>query len=799
MIIRHQPTKYQRGIGQFLLVCVLFLVIGAMVFFGQYARTQNNYITEKFESRRWDIPTQVYSRPLRLQVDKLISKDEVTNWLSLLGYSKATPQEPGTYSQKGNTLIIHTRGFEYGSTLTNPPQVLQIEFDANKIVRIKSNVPNTEGHVDIEPISIGKIHPEQGEDRVLITLDNTPKTLIDALIATEDRGFYRHYGISLRGTTRAVINNLKGGGLQGGSTLTQQLIKNFYLSPERSLKRKANEAVMAVLLEMNYSKKAILEAYINEIHLGQNGDQSINGFGLASQFYFNKPLSEIRLDQQALLVGIIKGSSHYNPRKHPERALQRRNIVLNNMFDMGYIDQATYQEAIAYPLDVSDLKKVAIARPKFPDFLDYVRRELVQLYKKEDLQTAGLKIITTLDPIAQTAAQNAFDKQLGRLQNNKKGLQGALVSADRATGEVLALVGSASNFTGFNRAIDAKRQVGSLLKPVIYALALQSKQYTLASQVLDEPISYEGWTPKNYSHVSHGATTLTTALTHSYNQAAVNTGMQIGLERFVGYLNKFGMQVPAYPASLLGATEQSPLQILSLYQVFANGGKYAPLHAITSVINESNQIIQQHTSNEEKIYLEADAAYLINHALKQVVKEGTAKSASVLGEVAGKTGTTNEAKDAWFAGYDGHYVSVVWVGRDDNKPIGLTGSSGALPIWVDYMKRLPMTPIQIAEPNSITWGYVEALTAHASTQDCPTAVYIPYANDTLTNGLSDCQLAQEQLIQDHLTQQQMAAPTDEQIVSLDELPTDTDTPQQDTLDTPQYDESHLIDANEQAQ
>lgn len=727
--------------GGVLIKLILLLLIGCLIAFGFYAYALNTIIVNKFEHRHWDIPARVYSRPLTLNKGSLIDKDSTKKWLELLNYDHSQSGTNGTYVEDGNTLTIHTRGFHYGDNDKDNPKILRISFNDNKISKLQSSENSSD--IRLEPIEIGSIYPDSNEDREFVSLQDTPKTLINALIATEDRQFYEHHGISLRGTARAVLNNFKGGSMQGGSTLTQQLIKNFYLSSERSLKRKLNEAVMAVLLERNYTKDDILQVYLNEIYLGQNGNQSINGFGVAARFYYDKPLNELRLDQHALLVGLAKGASYYNPRKHPERALERRNVVLNNMLATGKINQEDYDTAIAYPLDV--VKVPHIAKSPFPDFFDYTRRELNARYQATDLKTAGLRIITTLDPLAQRSADKAISNRLPKLGKN---LQGALVSADPHTGEVLALVGSGKEFTGFNRAIDAKRQVGSLLKPIIYLTALQSGKYNLASGVLDEPVAYKGWTPKNYNGVSHGVIPITTALANSYNQAAVNLGMDMGLPNFVGYLNHLGIDdtIKEYPSSLLGAVELSPIQMLGIYQVIAGGGTYHNLHSISRVIDEKGKILQKsQVSDNQRI--PADANYLLHTALTEVIQNGTAKAAKSLGDynLGGKTGTTNDAKDAWFAGYSGNYVSIVWIGRDDNKPIGLTGGTGALPIWVDYMKALRLTPVSFTKPDGIEMAWVEQGTGRATDETCETAVYIPVKKGSVSNAPSECSLITQEM------------------------------------------------------
>ncbi|UNU72937.1 penicillin-binding protein 1B [Moraxella nasovis] len=735
--------KHEQGLigGFFLLIAVIFFIVVAFL----YVNSLNTTVINKFESRRWDIPATVYSRPLSLYIGKSLTPSDLQTWLKLLHYTPNT-QSQGGYTIDGDTFTIHTRGFRYGDGDTETPQIIRITIQDDYIAKLQSSKSHADGIIRLEPIKIDKIYPQNNEDRKLLTVKTTPQALVDALIATEDRNFYQHYGVSMRGTARALITNAKGEALQGGSTITQQLVKNFYLSQERTLKRKINEAVMALLLDYHYSKNDILLAYLNEINLGQNGNQSINGFGAAAEFYYNKPLSELRLDQYALLVGIARGPSYYNPKKNPERAKSRRNTVLHNMLITGKISQQVYENAINQPLDV--IAKSS-SKNSFADFMDAIKRELRSYYREEDLQNAGLSIISTLDPLAQMAADKAMTDELVKLKRqggNKSKLQGAIISAETTTGQIVAIVGSGGEFTGFNRAIDAKRQVGSLLKPVIYLSALQSGAYNLASGVSDDSVTYRigdaSWTPKNYDGTSHGTVPLITALSKSYNQAAVNVGMQFGMDTFRRQMAQLGInqdQVSAYPSALLGAVDLSPYQMLGVYQVFSTGGKFAPLHTIISVTDEQGRVLQRHdTRNQTR--LSPEAAYLTNHAMQSVITSGTAKAANFNPSLhlAGKTGTTNDNKDAWFAGYSGNYVSVVWVGRDDNKPIGLTGGTGALPIWIAYMRKLNLTPVELPKPNDITWAWLELGTGRLSSEGCPNAAYLPINAQFSPDEVDEC-------------------------------------------------------------
>ncbi|MGP4952352.1 penicillin-binding protein 1B [Psychrobacter sp. DM8] len=730
---------------------LLIVIIAGMVLLALYLVKLDRTITSKFEGKRWDIPAKVYSQPLELYQGASVDRETMTTWLELLNYSSNQAYDrTGTYHRSGNTYFIHTRGFTYSANDVDAEQVIKMTLSGGKIESVQSTIPAKTGIIRLEPVNIGGIYPDSNEDRLVVSLDQVPQPLIDALIATEDRSFYEHKGVSVRGIARAVLNNFSGGSMQGGSTITQQLIKNFYLNSDRTMKRKANEALMAVLLELHYSKDEILQTYLNEIYLGQNGNRSINGFGLASQFYFNQPLNELRVDQQAMLVGMAKGPSVYNPRRHPNDSKARRDTVLANMLTMGSISQEDYDAALKRPLGVVD--KPVEGKSQFPDFLDIVKRELNDVYYPDDLKNEGLIIISTLDPITQLAADKAVDKKLGELRRSSskaKDLEGALVSANPETGELVAVVGSGSEFTGFNRAVDAKRQVGSLLKPIIYMTALESGRYNLASSVDDSPVTVNlgdgsDWNPKNYDGRDHGYVPLTTALAQSYNQSAVRLGMEFGVSTFAKQLQRMGIKekIPTYPSALLGSVNLSPMDMLGVYQVFATGGFRTPIHSIRTVIDDRGRILQRTGLNTQRS-IPPEANYLTNYALQEVVKSGTARRAQSLGRdlnLAGKTGTTNDYRDAWFAGYSGNYVSVVWVGRDDNKPIGLSGGTGALPVWVDYMNRLKLTPVSMPEPEGIEWLWLENNSGKLSNERCANARYLPVMSAYLPEEASSCAL-----------------------------------------------------------
>jgi len=686
---------------------------------------------------------------MEIYVNAPVSQQDLQEELKLLGYKSAESYtKSGSYVTSGNTLYVHTRGFDFGDRV-EPEQILKVSFNGEQINDVSATKPSTSGIARLEPLLIGGIYPQHNEDRVLIKLNKVPKSLIEALIATEDRNFYHHHGVSPRGIARAVVSNITGGKRQGGSTLTQQLVKNFYLSPERTLKRKVNEAFMAMLIELHYDKDEILEAYLNEVNLGQNGNYSINGYGLASQFYFGLPLRELNISQQAFLVGLVQGPSLYNPWRNPETAKRRRDIVLNNMLVMGYLTQEQYETEKARPLNV--ITKPTLGPARFPDFLDIVRRQLRTEYQEGDITNQGLRIFTTLDPLAQTRIQQSFKNTVANLSRSNpkrlKDLQGAVLVTHPENGELVAAVGSTQDFTGFNRALDAKRQVGSLLKPVIYLTAIESNRYHWGSPIEDSELSIKTdgktWTPKNYSGRPHGVVPMSQALANSYNLSAVRLAQEFGMSTFINHLKKFGVtsDIPSYPSIYLGAVDMSPMEVMSLYGNFATGGFKYPVKAIRSVVDANGRLVDRYGLTVQPT-IDPAYAYILNNGLQQVMSSGTGQSAySTLPRnlgLAGKSGTTNDTRDSWFAGYSGNYLAVVWLGLDDNKITGLTGSSGALPVWTSVMKQLRQKPVNLHQPGEVQWQWVDRATGHLSAQGCEGAMYIPLTRHSMPNQATAC-------------------------------------------------------------
>ncbi|RTZ74480.1 MAG: penicillin-binding protein 1B [Gammaproteobacteria bacterium] len=730
------------------------LLVLALLVVGGYSLYLSKIVRVKFEGKRWAVPARVYARPLELYVGAPVTPEQLQFELELLGYRKVKhPRKPAQWSRAGSRFLIHGREFLFWDA-REPSHQLEVRASSNGISSLRD--ARTGRAIDLmrmEPPVIGSIYPSHKEDRVLVKREELPDHLVAALLAAEDHDYFHHHGINLLSIGRALLANLRAGRtVQGGSTLTQQLVKNFWLTPERSLWRKLNEAWMAVILDARYDKDEILEAYANEVFLGQDGDRAIHGFGLASWFYFNRPLGELKLHETALLVGLLKGASYYNPRRHPQRALERRNLVLEQMYRQGFISREVAEAAKRQPLGVAKAGRRTSAR--HPAFIDLVRRQLQRDYREEDLTSEGLRIFTTLDPWAQRMLNRELDRGLRQLEKSRKlgkgTLQSAAVLVSPQGGEVRALSGGReAGFAGFNRALDAVRPTGSLIKPVVYLLALsRPERYTLLTLLEDEPIRLRDakgriWQPKNYDHKTHGQVPLHRALAHSYNLATVRLGLDLGLDKVVDLLHRMGLQRPVrpLPSLLLGAVSLSPLEVAQLYQVFASGGFRTPLRAIREVADAAGQPLQRYPLEVEQV-ADPGPVYLLDRNLVEVMREGTGKGirrylpADL--EVAGKTGTTNELRDSWFAGFSSDWLGVVWVGRDDNKPAGLTGSSGALRLWGAVMKALKLMPLGLVPPEEVIYVWVDPKTGYRSAEHCEGAVAMPFIRGSEPRIRADC-------------------------------------------------------------
>jgi len=713
------------------------LSIVALVILAGVAVYLDAVVQEKFSGKRWTIPATVYARPLELFVGQKLVKEDFLTELDALGYRREQAVSgPGSMSVAANAVEMHTRGFRFYEGVEES-QRIRVRFSGDFVAGLNRANGDELPVARLEPVTIGGLYPAHNEDRILIKLDQAPPYLIETLVAVEDREFFDHFGVSPKSIARAVWVNLTAGEVrQGGSTLTQQLVKNFYLTNERSLSRKATEAMMAVLLELHYDKDEILEAYLNEVFLGQDGRRAIHGFGLASQYFFGRPLAELKVQHVALLVGMVKGPTYYNPRRHPERALERRNLILDLLAEQRVLTPEEAAAAQETPLGVT--QQGSLADSSYPAFLDLVKRQLREDYREEDLTEEGLRVFTSFDPILQRKAENAMSETLKRLGKAAEGVEGAMLVTNPETGELQAMLGSRQpGFAGFNRALDASRPIGSLIKPAIYLAALEKpSQYTLTSHLEDEPFSVKGadgqvWKPQNYGRTAHGTVYLYQALANSYNLSTARLGLDLGVPHVLRTLERLGVspQWPAYPSMLLGAGGLRPIEVAGMYQTLANGGFNTPLRGIRSVVAADGEPLSRYPFKIEQRF-DAGAIYLTQYAMQRAMLEGTGRSAynyvpkSVA--LAGKTGTTNDSRDSWFAGFSQDLLAVVWLGRDDNGKTSLTGATGALQVWGDFMRRADPLPLQASPPENIEMAWVDAQTGLGTLENCPDAVQLPY-------------------------------------------------------------------------
>ena len=689
----------------------------------------DHLVTRQFEGRRWTIPAHVYASPLELYAGLPLSQADIKHELERLQYKRLERLErPGTYRQQGARIDVALRPATFADE-ARAAFILSIQSGTAAIESLRDSTGKELPIVRLEPLMIGSIFPIHGEDRIVVTPAEVPPLLPAALKAVEDRKFDTHHGVDPEALLRALWVDVRAGQFeQGGSTLTQQLVKSYFLDPRRAVSRKVEEAVMAFALESHFAKSDLMNAYINEIFLGQDGDRAVHGFGLASQFYFGKPLSELDLSEIAALVALVRGPSYYDPRRHAKRALARRDLVLKLMAERGVISQPEAQAASARPLGVLERG----AGSYYPGYLDFVRRVLRRDYREADLTKTGLRIYTSLEPRAQEQAELALDKELTRLDRGRYPtamLEGAVVVTSPQSGDVIAIVGGRNvGFDGFNRALDGRRQLGSLIKPFIYLTALETGRYNAATIIQDQPVQIrladgEQWRPENFSKQTYGPVPLVRALAESLNLATVGLGMDVGIARIGQTLQRFGLDrpVPQVPSMLLGAVEVTPLEAAQLYNGLANGGFRNPLRAVRAVISEDGKAIKAFPLQVTPVAA-PDAVYAVDRMMEQVMERGTGRAARPLLPaslvVAGKSGTSSDLRDSWFAGFSGSHVVVVWVGYDADLPTGLTGSTGALPVWARLMAGLQQTSWDAPMPESLAETWIDFSTGQRVEKAC---------------------------------------------------------------------------------
>ncbi len=720
-------------------LCVKLMVIGVFSLL-LYSIYLDGKVRDKFEGQRWKVPVQVYGAIEKYNVGGELILTNLKQSLLANRYKKVTEvYRPGEFALSKNRAIIYRRAFDFGAGIEEAKQIT-IDLVNNQISAIYLNQENV-AQVQLEPLLLDRILPESKEDRVLVSLQMVPEKLLDTLLLVEDRDFYFHHGVSPLGILRALYQNFKAGRtVQGGSTLTQQLVKNMFLTRDKTLWRKVNEAIMALILEYRYSKDQLLEAYINEVYLGQNYANGIYGFGLAADFYFGKSIQSLTSEQMAMLIGQVKGPSYYDPWRFPKRTIKRRDLVLRLMYQQEIISQHEFERALESPLSIR--KKRRLKLQKFPAYLQLVKAELAR-HLSPYQQQSGVRVFTGFSINQQLALQASIDQQLPSLQQQSDSqLQVAMVVSDFSSGVVRALAGGKeAGYAGFNRALHAKRPIGSLIKPAVYLAALERYQrFNLASIIEDKAITLangggQAWQPKNYDGKYRGQVHLIDALVSSLNVPTVNLGMKLGLANVAQAIHLLGYQddIVTRPSMLLGALNMSPMEINQLYIPLANHGVTEQSHAIERIVSASGETLWQYQPLGQQV-ISSQAAHLLDFALNKVTTSGTARSLTWRlpdKGLAGKTGTTNDQRDSWFVGYDSELLVTTWLGRDDNKPTKLTGSSGALVLYADFMQKVGAVSREASIPANVELVRFDNKSGRAVRQACENSQILP----AVTTGL----------------------------------------------------------------
>jgi penicillin-binding protein 1B len=733
---------------------VLVLILGIWVY-----RTS----VGKFQVRKLRLPTRIYADITPLRPGQPLQTDDLLEKLDRLGYRDVKRlEQPGEFMRSEGGVDIYTRAFTH-PTGEYPAEQIRVALDKSSIESVVSlREARPLERAALEPELLTSVLSEQLENRSPVTLQQIPQHLQDAVVASEDSRFWHHPGVDPIGILRALTRNLRSKGVsEGASTLTQQLVKNYFLTSERTYRRKVIEAFMAVILDARYSKKEILEAYLNDIYLGRNRSISILGVGEASRFYFGKPVSEITVAEAALLVGMIPSPNNLSPFNNAEQAMRKRNQVLDRMLDQKKITREQYDEARSAKLPQKPFRQRS-GLASMPFYVDRVLHELATDYGIDDVKGRGLRIYTAIDLNAQDSAAGvlenslkSLEKRSRRLRNHDPELQGALIHIDVATGEIRALVGGRNyERSQFNRALKSKRLVGSLFKPFVYLTAfepsLSNQNITAATQVDDSRFVLkrrwsEDWSPRNYDGRYLGKVTVQKALEQSLNAASVRIGLACGIEPILKTARTLGVQseLDDNPSILLGATGIPPIEMAEAYSTIARQGVRIPPRAIRFVTDDRGKALASAIDTKPVQVFPQRDVYLLTQVMENVVNRGTAGSARSLGfrkVAAGKTGTTNDKRDAWFIGFTPQTLALTWVGFDDNDPTGLSGSDAAVPMWTRYMlavtageknTEFPMPPgISLAEIDEISGGLI--------TPYCPRNVIVQAAFKTGTEPTNLC-------------------------------------------------------------
>ena len=714
-----------------------------------YTLILNKRVQDRFNDLVFAVPTRIYARPLELAPGVPMSPSALELELTFAGYTHdASGKVPGTWTREGSRYVISSRGYA-GPDGGELPKRIRVVLGKGQVEAVSDLSRSSSiklAHLD--PARIATVYGAQQEERRIVHLADVPPLLVSGLQAVEDRDFKHHIGLDFTAILRAAFANLRAGHtVQGGSTLTQQLVRNLFLDRSQNIVRKFNEALLSLLIEAHYSKDRILEAYINEVFLGQQGNQAVHGFAAGAEFYFGRRLEDLRPQEIALLVGMVKGPSYYDPRRYPKRALDRRNLVLKEFLDTGLIGAGQANAAQAAPLDIAS--NAQLPHNRFPAFMQLVRAQITNDFDDKTLSAGNLSIYTTLDPAAQLFAEQAIATSLKGLGKRGAKVQAAGVVTDANTGSVLAVVGSKEpGDTGFNRALDARRPIGSLVKPFVYLVALTDPtRWNLGTPLDDSPIMLRQpngstWMPQNDDNQSHGFVPMVDALAHSWNLATIHLGLAVGVPRIKAFLESFGFTgLNPSPSMLIGAIDLSPFQVAQLYQYVAADGHALPLLAVRGVVDGSGHTVKRYEVEGGRGEYQ-EAVRLVTWAMQQVAEYGTAHS---LGDsslawlnAAGKTGTSNDMRDSWFAGFTGDRLAVFWMGRDDNKPTSLFGATGGLRAWQDLFRHLPTRPLSANPGEGLQMAWINPVDGKPTQPECEGARQFPIVAGSLPADTEGC-------------------------------------------------------------
>ena len=727
-----------RIIGLKLVFTFVVALLGYLIYLDSKMQTVFSELTQS-----QSIEIRAMNQVIRTGI--LLPKSEVTAQLKALNYKKvATISQPKQYAESANKLAIFLD--DQAQVAGLPTQQVWVEFEAQRVVAIQTAKGQAVSAFQLPGVVLDKIWAGDREDRVRVALADVPEQLINILLWVEDRDFYQHWGLNPWSIGRALFANWSAGKtVQGGSTLTQQLAKNLLLTRERSLTRKVNEALLSLLMEWHYSKQQILEAYINEVYLGQNGATAVHGFATASQFYYGVSLQQLSLQQQVSLVAMVKGPSLYNPWRRPETLQTRRDLLLGMLLQQKVIKQSQYLQASQSKLGV--LAQGKLHQTQRPALTSLVKEELALRAPLQKMAPL-VAIQTSIDPVSQWSMEQAVSRAIPELERvyQVSQLQVAMLAVDVDSGAVRALVSDRTpDYPGFNRVKHANRPIGSLLKPFILLSALQHRtEMTLASQLHDRPVSManqhgERWQPQNFDHQYRGSVAAIDALKQSLNVPFVNLGMVVGLEQIQADLAALSERTlpTLYPSDLLGSMSMTPWQVAQIYNTLVEQGVYQPLHLLEAIETDAQAIRLNPLQREQRI--DPSLSYQLLFAMQQVVADGTAKRLSLAfpsAAIAGKTGTTNDYRDAWFVGVDGRELVVVWVGRDDNEPIAMTGSKAAMQVYLRYQEQRAPLPLALAPPSDIVMAHFDAK-GKAVDENCAFIYQVPVEKLKL-NGNMTC-------------------------------------------------------------